>query len=141
MDSDTQNIARLGAYAIILENNKFLLAQKKSGPYKGLWGLPGGGIEFGETPEIALKREIQEEAALDAHQLQLITVLSHLGSYAHERGQYRMHHIGIIYRAATTSPVTDRIPEEKTIWQTMPEIEIDKLTPFAKQAFINNLFQ
>ncbi len=31
------------------------LTQKKSGPYCGLWRLPGGAIEFGETPEVTLK--------------------------------------------------------------------------------------
>lgn len=55
-----KNIHVVGA--IIIKNDKVLCAQrgpKKSLPYK--WEFPGGKIEKGETPQEALKREIQEE--------------------------------------------------------------------------------
>ena len=42
-----------------------LLTKKNFCPYEGLWGLPGEAIEFGETPEMTVKREIQEETALE----------------------------------------------------------------------------
>lgn len=48
--------------AVIVENNKILCAQR--GPDKSLpflWEFPGGKIETGESKEVALKREIQEE--------------------------------------------------------------------------------
>ncbi|SHG55976.1 (deoxy)nucleoside triphosphate pyrophosphohydrolase [Ornithinibacillus halophilus] len=48
--------------AVIKENNKILCAQR--GPSKTLaykWEFPGGKIEKGETPQEALKREINEE--------------------------------------------------------------------------------
>lgn len=38
-------------FAIILEDN-------------GLWELPGGGLDWGESPEACLKREIHEEMGL-----------------------------------------------------------------------------
>ena len=52
--SKNNPLSRFGAYGILLGDSAILLTRKKSGPYKGLWDLPGGGIEFGETPEEAL---------------------------------------------------------------------------------------
>jgi 8-oxo-dGTP diphosphatase len=66
--------SRHGAYGVLLQGSRILLSLKKSGPYKGLWGLPGGAIEFGETLEEALKRELLEETALAAAQLELLSI-------------------------------------------------------------------
>ena len=51
----------LGAYALVLKDNQILLIKKVTGPYDGKLDLPGGSLEFGETPEKALKRELLEE--------------------------------------------------------------------------------
>lgn len=42
-----------------------LATQRGYGEFKGGWEFPGGKIETGETPEVALKREIKEELAVD----------------------------------------------------------------------------
>lgn len=52
------------AIAILRRNDQFLLQLRDNIPniaYPGHWGLFGGHIEPGETPEIALVRELQEE--------------------------------------------------------------------------------
>ena len=47
--------------AIIRKEDKIFATQRGYGEWKDWWEFPGGKIEAGETPEEALKREIQEE--------------------------------------------------------------------------------
>ena len=50
-----------GIYGYIEKDNKVLLIIKKRGPYAGMYDLPGGSPEGGETEIETLKREIKEE--------------------------------------------------------------------------------
>lgn len=48
---------------VIQNNGEYLLCKMAAdrGVFPGQWALPGGGMEPGETMEIALRREIREE--------------------------------------------------------------------------------
>ena len=52
------------AIAILYQEDKFLMQLRDNIPgifYPGYWGLFGGHLEPGETPDIAVKREVIEE--------------------------------------------------------------------------------
>lgn len=51
--------------AIIQKENQYLATQRGYGDFKGFWEFPGGKIEFGESHEVALKREIREELGIN----------------------------------------------------------------------------
>ncbi len=51
--------------AIIHKGDRIFATQRGYGDFKDWWEFPGGKMEAGETPEEALKREIQEELATD----------------------------------------------------------------------------
>ncbi|MCB1114607.1 MAG: NUDIX hydrolase [Chlamydiia bacterium] len=50
-------------FAFVLKEGQILLTKRNDVP---LWVLPGGGIDPGETPENACKREVKEETGLEA---------------------------------------------------------------------------
>lgn len=47
--------------AVIRDGDRIFATQRGYGEFKDGWEFPGGKIEEGETPEAALKREIEEE--------------------------------------------------------------------------------
>ena len=47
--------------AVITDGEKIFATQRGYGPWKDYWEFPGGKIEAGESPEEALRREIEEE--------------------------------------------------------------------------------
>jgi len=55
---------------------RILLCRRAIEPRLGLWTLPAGFMELGETLEQAAARETQEEACAEVEGLQLYTVLS-----------------------------------------------------------------
>ncbi|MFC7534842.1 NUDIX hydrolase [Actinoplanes sp. GCM10030250] len=58
-------VQRFGAYALATDpTGRVLLTRISDGyPGGGQWHLPGGGTDFGETPERALDRELYEETS------------------------------------------------------------------------------
>jgi len=53
------------AAAVILSSNKVLAARRRPKKHlAGYWEFPGGKVEVGETPEVCLERELQEELGI-----------------------------------------------------------------------------
>jgi A/G-specific adenine glycosylase len=66
------------ATGIVRKNNKILIQKRKpTGVWANLWEFPGGRLEPGETPEMALIREYEEETELVIDNLKKITTTQH----------------------------------------------------------------
>ncbi|WP_412778355.1 8-oxo-dGTP diphosphatase MutT [Thalassospira lucentensis] len=56
----------VSAVALVDADHRVLIAQRPEGKsMAGLWEFPGGKVEVGETPEMALVRELKEELGID----------------------------------------------------------------------------
>ena len=93
----TVQTTRVAAYGIIKQDDKILLCRISDAvPHSvGKWTLPGGGIEFGESPEQAMTREVFEETGLRAAPREVAGIDSLV--VKNEEGM--RHGIRIIYHA------------------------------------------
>ncbi|MGR3814324.1 MAG: (deoxy)nucleoside triphosphate pyrophosphohydrolase [Cognatishimia activa] len=70
----------VSAVCLIDRDGRVLLAQRPDGKsMAGLWEFPGGKVEDGETPEVALIRELEEELGINTWEscLAPLTFASH----------------------------------------------------------------
>ncbi|UCG95713.1 MAG: NUDIX domain-containing protein [archaeon] len=71
----------VGVGALIFNSEgKVFLAKRgpKARNEPGRWDFPGGGVEFGEKIEDAIRREIKEEFDMDIEVLELLDVCNHI---------------------------------------------------------------
>lgn len=66
---------------VVCKNDKIVLVKRKFNPGKDRWALPGGFIDFDETPEQAAVRELKEETNLSASKLKFITLTSYKSKF------------------------------------------------------------
>ena len=88
----------LGAYGLIIKDEKIVLIKKVGGPYNGKLDLPGGTIEWGETPKQTLIRELDEEVGIDVIKYELFDANSIVFEWIHKEELERGHHLGIFYK-------------------------------------------
>ena len=55
----------VGCGAAILRDGRLLLVKRLRAPEAGCWNLPGGKVDFGESVEDAVRREIAEELGVE----------------------------------------------------------------------------
>lgn len=94
---------RIAAYGVIIEGSRILLAHWNEAGHTG-WTLPGGGLELGEDPADAARREILEETGHTAALLGLLGIDSHVVA-PEDRvrgGTTPLHSLRILYRAEIT---------------------------------------
>lgn len=87
-----------GVYGICTKDDEVLVIKKGRGPYKGLYDLPGGRIEFGEHVETALKREFEEEVGVEVTTLTFVGYNEYFCQFTNDLGELKdFHHVGLYF--------------------------------------------
>ncbi|HOK35621.1 MAG TPA: NUDIX hydrolase [Candidatus Pacearchaeota archaeon] len=76
---------------MILNRNNILLVKRAIYPFLGYWTLPGGHVEYGETTEHALKREMKEELGIS------VKIKELFGVYSNPKRDPRYHTVSVVY--------------------------------------------
>lgn len=54
----------LAVGAVVFKDNRVLLVKRGNPPAQGVWAIPGGSVELGETLKTAAEREVFEETGI-----------------------------------------------------------------------------
>ena len=74
MSTQVEREQRVAAYGLAEDGARVLLVHVRRGPHAGRWTLPGGGVDHGERPSVALAREVEEECGLPCEVTDLLGV-------------------------------------------------------------------
>ncbi|GAA2870865.1 hypothetical protein Acy02nite_19930 [Actinoplanes cyaneus] len=136
-------VQRFGAYGWVTDpEGRVLLARITEGyPGGGHWHLPGGGTDFGETPEQGLIRELYEETSQRGEVSELLSVGHRYDPAAlgPEGVPLDWHVIRVVYRVRVDEPGIATVTEaaggstDRASWFTPREVAELPLTELAQE--------
>lgn len=95
---DLPRVTRLAAYGVIVRDGRILLCRVGPGNLgEGLWTLPGGGLDFGESPAAGAIREVEEETGLRGEITGPPVIHSDSGTWERRSGAVSYHHVRFVY--------------------------------------------
>lgn len=117
-----------GVGAVVLGSEGVLLVRRDKDPGKGLWSIPGGGVEVGETQADAVIREVQEETGIECEVVDLVStadVIMHDPS-----GRVEFHYLLNHYLTrAVGGVIQQESPEAEVSWFNLDELPEKEMPP------------
>lgn len=111
--------------AIIYKDGAYFATQRGYGEFEGMWEFPGGKIEPGESPEDALKREIQEELGVN------VTIENRLCTTEHD---YPSFHLTMhCYLCSVASDEIELREHKSALWLTAETLDSVEWLPADKE--------
>ena len=89
------------AAGVLTDGARILATQRGYGEWKDYWEFPGGKLEPGETPELALRRELREELRIE------IDILQDLGTVEYDYPAFHLRMSCFLARIREGTPVLE----------------------------------
>lgn len=122
---------RIGAYAVIVRGDALLLTRISARGFpSGWWGLPGGGIDHGEPPLVALHRELHEETGLTVRGARLVDIHD-VRTQALGRGDRweDYHGIHLLWAVDVNPDISPHVVERDGTTDEVRWVSLDQLRP------------
>jgi mutator protein MutT len=116
---------RDGASIAVFSERRVLLVKRAHAPFAGLWSLPGGKCEKGETPRATVIRELEEETGIAAEIEGVVDVVKIEGG-ADEGPGYRLT---VFYGQAAGGSLKAGGDAETALWVHLDDLEALPMTP------------
>jgi ADP-ribose pyrophosphatase YjhB (NUDIX family) len=112
---------RLMVTAIIRRGKRYLLLRRSPlhKVQRGKWQFPEGGVEFGERPLVALKRELSEETGMHVKNAELLGLNSYVVRMMHTN---LYHIVRIVYLVNATGKPRMSNEHSEINWFTRTQI-------------------
>ena len=92
---DALIVPRAAVSAAVFREGRVLLVQRRHPPSAGLWSLPGGHIEPGETALDAIHRELSEETAILAQIAEIAAIRDVI--HRNDSGVLLLHRVIVVF--------------------------------------------
>ncbi len=118
---------------VIKKSNTILVTKRverdpEDAQFHGIWQIPGGGLEFAETPEETAMREAREELGIEIEIVKLIPAI-----YTTVRGNWQGLLIPFSCRMKfSDQPIAINHEASDFRWVTLPDALKLPLTPFSE---------
>ncbi len=89
--SEYPDAPRVGVGAVLVRDGRVLLVRRASPPNQGMWAIPGGRVELGETLQQAAERELREETGVIARAGEPVYAFDFI--QRDETGRVRFHYV------------------------------------------------
>ena len=115
------NGPKLAVGAVIISGDNYLMTQRGIEPDKGSYDFPGGFVDYGESTEQAIVRELQEELQLNQHSYHIGSILGTVNHLYKNLGKEdEMYSVTTVMFLVTTTQTIFAVQDDVAEYKWIP---------------------